>query len=209
MQYFRELIFHIYFKSIHLKVFWCRAPIISCSMDDDLRVCNVFETRRGKRCINVDNFKFREIRTLKSGDTRYRCTNKKCSASVLVNESNEILRKANAAHDRRCEYDHRTIVREVVRSSLKRSAENDLYAKPNKLISRELQNTENSDLNLLRRDDMKSLRRSVYGTRKKHLFPNTTPKSRKDAKKRFIVVNSHAVYKGNECVQTMNIILYY
>jgi hypothetical protein len=45
----------------------------------DIQVSNVFKTRRGKKCINVDSY---EYRTLKSGDT-----NKKCSVSVLVNKS--------------------------------------------------------------------------------------------------------------------------
>lgn len=59
-------------------------------MTMDIQVAHVFETRRGKKCIDIDSYKFREYRTLKSGDTNFRCTNKKCSASVVVNKSNQI-----------------------------------------------------------------------------------------------------------------------
>lgn len=51
----------------------------------DVETSNNFETRRAKRCYNVDNYKFKEFRILKSGDSNFRCTNKNCSASVIVN----------------------------------------------------------------------------------------------------------------------------
>lgn len=92
-----------------------------------------------------------------------------------------------------CEYDDRTIVREVVRSNLKRKAENDLHIKPNKLIRRELQNTQNS--NNLEYSDMKLIRRSMYETRKKN-FPNL-PKSLEEATKQLIDVQQNLTYKGN------------
>jgi hypothetical protein len=41
----------------------------------DIEICDVFETRRGKKCLNIESYKFREFRTLKSGDKHFRCTN--------------------------------------------------------------------------------------------------------------------------------------
>ena len=50
----------------------------------DIEICDIFETRRGKKCINIDSYKFREFRTLKSSVTHFRCANKKCSLSDVV-----------------------------------------------------------------------------------------------------------------------------
>ena len=103
-----------------------------------------------------------------------------------------ILKITNThTHD---EYDDRTIHREVVRSNLKRRAEEDLHIKPNKLIRRELQNTDNSEH--LQYSDMKLIRRSIYEKRKKS-FPNI-PKSLEDAKKQLIDVQHNLTYKGNK-----------
>lgn len=161
----------------------------------DIEICDVFETRRGKKCLNIESYKFREFRTLKSGDKHFRCTNKKCSVSAvvrLVNESYKILKMTNThTHD---EYDNRTIHREVVRSNLKRRAEEDLHIKPNKLIRRELQNTDNSEH--LQYSDMKLIRRSMYEKRKKS-FPNI-PKSLEDAKKQLVDDQHNLTYKGNK-----------
>jgi len=93
------------------------------------------------------------------------------------------------------EYDNRRIHREVVKINLKRKAEEDLHIKPNKLIRRELQKTDNSEH--LQYNDMKSIRRSIYEKRKK-TFPNI-PKSKslEDAKKQLIDVQHNLIYKGN------------
>jgi hypothetical protein len=49
-------------------------------------------TRRVKRCIVLNNFKFREYRKLKNGNFNFRCTNKLCNASVIVsNNSGQIV----------------------------------------------------------------------------------------------------------------------
>jgi len=34
----------------------------------DIQISSAFETRQGKRCFNVENYKFSEFRVLKSGD---------------------------------------------------------------------------------------------------------------------------------------------
>jgi len=58
------------------------------------------------------------------------------------------------------EYDDRTIHREVVRSNLKRKAEEDLHIKPNKLIRRELKNNDKSEH--LQYSDMKLIQNNIY-----------------------------------------------
>lgn len=143
----------------------------------DVDISNVFETRRGKRCFNIGNYKFSEFRISKSGDACFRCTNKKCSVSVVVNGLNKIVKVTNAHNHE--EYSDHTMTREIVRSTLKRSAEKDLHAKPNKLIRRELQNTRDFTAKL-QHNDVKLLRRSMYESRKKHL--PKLPKSSDDSR---------------------------
>jgi len=55
---------------------------------NEVKVYNIFETRRGIRCIDIDNYKFNEYRVLMSEYSRihFRCTNTKCSASIIVNK---------------------------------------------------------------------------------------------------------------------------
>ncbi|KAL4130756.1 hypothetical protein QTP88_008148 [Uroleucon formosanum] len=63
----------------------------------DIQISNVFETRRGKRCFNIENYKYSEFRVLKSGDLLFRCTNKKCTSRVIVNKS--ITRVINTSNE--------------------------------------------------------------------------------------------------------------
>ncbi|KAL4131881.1 hypothetical protein QTP88_009119 [Uroleucon formosanum] len=90
----------------------------------DIEMCDVFKTRRGKKCFNIKSYKFREFPTLKSGDKHFRCTNKKCSVSAvvrLVNESYKILKMTNThTHD---EYDNRTIHREIYHYKLSKQTD--------------------------------------------------------------------------------------
>jgi len=45
-------------------------PIVSM----DVEICVVFETRRGKKCLIIESYKYREFLTLKSDCTHIRCT---------------------------------------------------------------------------------------------------------------------------------------
>jgi len=95
----------------------------------DVGISNIFETRRGKRCFNIDNYKFSEYRVLINGNFNFRCTNKKCPVSVKVNKLNKIIKVTNSLNHEK--YNNRTMAREIIRSTVKRSAENNLYIKPN------------------------------------------------------------------------------
>jgi len=163
----------------------------------DVEISNIFESRRGKRCFNIDNYKFSEFRVLKSGFSNYRCTNKKCPASVIVKIQNNTkykIIKVTNSHNHE-EYNNRTITREIIRSAVKRSAESDLYTKPNKLIRRELRNTENFTTHL-EHNDVKLLRISMYETRKKHY--SNLPKSFEDARNQLIDKQNDIQYQGNK-----------
>ncbi|KAF0709739.1 Uncharacterized protein FWK35_00033775 [Aphis craccivora] len=86
-------------------------------------------TKRNKRCISIENYTFSESHHLKNGSFRFRCTNRKCTQCFTV---------------------------QCVRTAVKRKAEEDLHARPNKIIR-------GNNCN-----DIKLLRGSAYRIRKKH-----------------------------------------
>jgi len=52
-------------------------------------------TRREKRCLILNNYKCREYnRRLKNGNFNFRCTNKCCNASVIVNNCDQIIEQS-------------------------------------------------------------------------------------------------------------------
>jgi hypothetical protein len=92
-------------------------------------------TQREKRCIVLNNFKFREYKKLKNRNFNFWCTNKLCNANVIVsNNSDQIVDQCKSSEHNHEVYSDRIISRKIVRSSLKKKAENDLHTRPNKLI---------------------------------------------------------------------------
>jgi hypothetical protein len=98
-------------------------------------------TRREKHCIITNNFKFLKYRQLKNGNFNYRCSNKFYNASVIVNNSDQIIDQSKSSEHNHELYSNQVIEvisREIVRSSLKRKAENGLHTRSNKFIRQEL-----------------------------------------------------------------------
>jgi tRNA G10 N-methylase Trm11 len=78
----------------------------------------------------LNNFKFREYRKLKIGNFNFWCTNKLCNASVIVsNNSDQIVDQSKNSNHNHEVYSDQIISREIVRSSLKRKADNDLHTR--------------------------------------------------------------------------------
>jgi len=50
------------------------------------RITEVFETRRGKKCVIIDRFKFSEFRVNKDSII-FRCTNRKCNITAKVSQN--------------------------------------------------------------------------------------------------------------------------
>lgn len=100
-------------------------------------------TQREKPCKILNKFKCREYRELKNGNFNYRCTNKFCNASIILNNNNQIVDQCNADHKHDA-YSDQVISKEIVRSSLKRKAENDIHTDV-------AENMEHADLKLIRR----------------------------------------------------------
>ncbi|KAL5243929.1 hypothetical protein ACI65C_011339 [Semiaphis heraclei] len=112
-----------------------------------------------------------ESNHLKNGSFRFRCTNRTCTESVLVNSTiDKILSFSNNnIHNHEPTTDHNLAVR-CVRTALKRKAEEDLHARPNKIIRKEIQDTNPVFMEVIVHNDIKLLRESAYRIRKKH-FP--------------------------------------
>ena len=104
----------------------------------DFKIEYIFNTKQNKRCISIENYIFSEFDHLKNGSFRFRCTNKKYTESVLVNSTiNKILSFSNNnIHNHEPITDHNLTV-QCVRTVVKKKAEEDLHARPNKIIRKE------------------------------------------------------------------------
>ncbi|XP_022160431.1 uncharacterized protein LOC111026623 [Myzus persicae] len=136
-----------------------------------------FETEKGKPCILVEDYKYSEFKVLKKcGNIRYNCTNKNCSASLLVDKDvTKVLSMLNEhTHD---VIPKNIISRQIVSSRLKRKCENDFLTRLNKIIRQELRNTENDIQPVY--SDIKLWRKSMYDKRRKNM--QKIPKSLEEA----------------------------
>jgi hypothetical protein len=90
-------------------------------MDGETAITVTGLTKKGKHCIVIENYKFSEREELKVG-SYYRCTNKKCRVSAVVDkESNEILYFMNLPHNHeKCS--NQALKKEILRSRRKRRA---------------------------------------------------------------------------------------
>jgi len=92
-------------------------------------------------------------------------------------------------------YNDQTMTKEMIRSTLKRSAEIDLHIKPIKWIRHELKITHDFTTKL-KHNDIKLLRRLMYESRRKHF----SPKYFEDAKNQLI--NMQNVFLNNKHMDT-------
>lgn len=61
-----------------------------------IEIFNIFETRRGKLCFNIDNFILSEFRILIMDIIiNFRCIYERCFTSFIVNNLNKIIKKSN------------------------------------------------------------------------------------------------------------------
>lgn len=144
----------------------------------DLRIGNVLETKRGNVCVVVDNFKFSKVNVLKSGDIRFRCTNRACNANVIVNERlDAIVRTKCLPHSHPALADD-SISLEVVRTAVKRKGARDLHTKPNAIITTVIRR-EGANRDDFGRAKLRLVRKSLYTVRKRRV-PGV-PRSLRDA----------------------------
>lgn len=129
------------------------------------RIEKVLETRRGKKCLVVDNYKCREVRKLLSGDVHFRCSNKNCNVNVYVNAACTVITTVTGSHNHE-PYTDQDLMREEVKAAVKRKAEEEPHTKPNKLIRTEIRN--HTGESILQHSDFKLLRKAAYERRRKN-----------------------------------------
>jgi hypothetical protein len=94
-------------------------------------------SQRVQLLLIFEKYKFRKYRVLKtSEETVWRCTNKNCIATVYT--LNSVFSRKEGTHNHNLEEE--LLVRQKVSNSLKRQAQEDISAKPAKLIRKELNN---------------------------------------------------------------------
>jgi hypothetical protein len=86
-------------------------------------------SERGKTLMVIDGAKFRKGRTLSSGKTYWRCSNKNCKPNFYITSRNDMI-ESNLNHN----HDPSDIYRQKISNSVKRKAEEDISVRPTKLI---------------------------------------------------------------------------
>lgn len=145
-------------------------------MTMDLKIGNILETKRGNRCLIVENVKFSEANVLKNGHIRFRCTTRPCNAHIIVNANlDKIIQTKHFPHNHAALEDS-SIKLEIIRTAVKRKGVEDLHSKPKKIISEEIkkEGVEND----VQKSYLKRVRKSLYAVRKQH-FP-TLSKTQED-----------------------------
>jgi hypothetical protein len=101
-----------------------------------LETSYIWVTQRGKLCFNIYSYKLNEYHYYKKWrfkfEIYYEMKNNLWVSLTLVNKFKKIIKVLNT-HGQQ-EINNWTMTREIIRCTVKGSAENDLYIKPNKLI---------------------------------------------------------------------------
>lgn len=113
----------------------------------------VLQTRRGKKCFFFESYKFREFRALVDGTIHFRCTNKSCKVNVYTDSAvTKVLDRVGLHTHAICSEDNQ--LKDTVRATLKRKAEEEPHTKPNKLVRLEVR----------QKDDSNKVRRKMYAS---------------------------------------------
>ncbi|XP_072161393.1 uncharacterized protein [Bemisia tabaci] len=160
----------------------------------DIEISSVFRTFRGKRCVIIELYKLTESNVLQSGNIRFRCANKKCGASVLVDETVKKVIQPSAVEHNHEPYTSEEITKQKFKVSVKRKAAENLIEKPSKIIRRELLLDGACELSNL---ELPGIRKMMYKERKKSL-PAPIPKSRQEAYCQLYDLQRKILVKGQQ-----------
>lgn len=123
------------------------------------------DSKKGKECIVVNNFKLSEYRTVRNG-TMYRCTNRSCKTYVIADASAKIIIRANGHPHNHKPLSDQDMAREIVKSNaIKVSLEN-MNMQPRDIVQRELDLNPNLS-EILTFNDFFLIRKSIYTARSK------------------------------------------
>lgn len=125
----------------------------------------VIETKKGNRCVVIENYKLSEHRTLRNGSgIIFRCTNRQCKVKVLVDaDVKMIVQQMNMPHNHQA-LSKRTVSRERIKCALIRIVAASTGARTFELVQAEIER--HSDLaESLLPADIHLLRKCVYSAR--------------------------------------------
>lgn len=108
----------------------------------DVNITEVFEIRRGKKYIIIDDFKFSEFILNKDECNIFHCTDRNYKIITKITDNLKLVISINKEHNHKT-LQKETVTKQKVTSVLKRKATTDLNARPNKLIKQELLNCTN------------------------------------------------------------------
>ena len=136
----------------------------------DITISSVFETFKRKRCIVINGFKLTESNVLRDKSVRFRCCNKKCSASVVVDSACQRVIETNGTVHNHDAYTTEEIAAQTVKVSLKRKASENMKEKPSSMIRRELNKNEGANSGIVN-SELPLMRKVIYRSRnKRRLF---------------------------------------
>lgn len=128
-------------------------------------------SEKGKHLVVLHNYKYSFQKNLKSGEKRWTCINKKCKSYVLSMGEADNLTVTKHVREHCHNANVEQLNRQIVSTSCKRKATNDLSEKPAKIIRRELQDNLPLTINT---SDVAAIRKNLYNARRKLLPPLPT-----------------------------------
>ena len=157
-----------------------------------------YETSKENVCIVIDKYKFVLSNCLNNGKKRFRCANKKCSVSVLVDESVQTVLESNGKEHNHESVSQDQILKESIAARIKRKTVEDLVTPPCKIIRSEVmleEDKENSDVTLPH-SCVSDFRQAVYRVRNK-AYPNL-PETAKEAYEQLFNMQESIKNKGEQ-----------
>jgi hypothetical protein len=64
----------------------------------DVNISDVFETKRGKKCVAINSYKFSEFRENKDTTKVFRCMNRKCTVTAKLTSNLKTVISINGEH---------------------------------------------------------------------------------------------------------------
>lgn len=120
-------------------------------------------SEKGKPLLVVDGAKFYLAQNLKSGEIKWRCVQKLCTAKVYTNKDNSKILKEDTNHNHAVKEE--TLARQKINNSVKLKAKEELFELPRKLISSEIRSCPEISKSLTRHD-IYNIRKTMYNARR-------------------------------------------
>lgn len=130
-------------------------------------------SQRGRVLLTYENFKFYKYRELKSNETCWCCTKRKCAAKLYTCGANYLFSRKSGVHNHAF-LSEKVFNRQKISNSVKRKAAEDISERPAKLIHKEL-STQKEVLTTLTTKDIVYIRNNVNRTKLKTI--PTLPRS--------------------------------